>query len=117
MKLLPHKVVAEFTHAGQRIKPPGEWTPPTQKVAEKLIGAQCLRPPRSGSGAAASSGATEEQPGSGASEETPPPAGDGEASKQPGSGAGASPGKTEEQPSSSSTEKKTSKRRRGRRGG
>lgn len=41
----PHKVISAFKHAGQRIAPPGMWTPPSVAVAEKLVRAGCLKGP------------------------------------------------------------------------
>jgi hypothetical protein len=46
MAMAPHKVLAEFLSAGKRIKPPGEWAPPNEATAARLIAAKCLRAPR-----------------------------------------------------------------------
>lgn len=38
----PHRIIAEFIYAGSRITGPGEWTPPSDLVASRLIAAGCL---------------------------------------------------------------------------
>jgi hypothetical protein len=42
--LKPHKVIAEFRHASEYIKPGAIWTPITEASRAKLVAAGCIRP-------------------------------------------------------------------------
>lgn len=71
-----HKVISAFRSGGTLIEPPGEWTPPSQAKADRLIAAGCLRAPKVG--APADADKPDEQPED--QQEAPPPA-DGPADK------------------------------------
>jgi hypothetical protein len=46
MNMRPHRIIGKFRdRLGREISPPGEWTPPTQEVANRLITAMCLCAP------------------------------------------------------------------------
>lgn len=40
----PYKVISAFKDGGTLVSPPGQWTPPNQAEADRLIKARCLRP-------------------------------------------------------------------------
>jgi len=39
-----HRVISAFKYKGEFIEPPCDWTPPDERIAAKLIAADCLRP-------------------------------------------------------------------------
>lgn len=42
----PHKIKSAFKSSGRLVSPPGEWTPPDQDTADRLVAAGCLRVPK-----------------------------------------------------------------------
>ena len=39
----PHFILSAFRTSGGYISPPGLWTPPSDRAAERLIAAKCIR--------------------------------------------------------------------------